>query len=155
MPKIKVLPRLPSLLIQIAVADLRKAEKDKRFKVDMSIFHTTRSQNDKVCCVCFGGAVMAGTLKCGPELNELAAFAKIGKINKQQIYALDCARCYNAVGCVSAVTGHDADQSQVPLHAALRGISIKYQSAPRYGNDPTGFKKAVLRFAKDLAALGF
>jgi len=55
------LPELPSKLIRVALRDLRKIQKDIRYEVCMSIFHSGGDRH-RVCEVCLAGAVMACTL---------------------------------------------------------------------------------------------
>lgn len=54
------LPSLPSDLITLALADLRKAESTPGLTIDMSDWYVT--DREGVCTVCLAGAVMAVTL---------------------------------------------------------------------------------------------
>jgi len=55
----KTLPDKPSELIRLALDDLKKCEKSKKYKIDMWKWHESNGE----CAVCLAGAVMAQTLK--------------------------------------------------------------------------------------------
>ena len=55
------LPRKPSALIKLALNDLSKVERSKKYKVLMSMWHVPTL--DDACFVCLAGSVMAKTLK--------------------------------------------------------------------------------------------
>jgi hypothetical protein len=64
----KTIPAPPeklSDLIELALGDLEKVEKDERYRVDMDEWH---SPNPEACHVCFAGAVIVGTLGVAPNL---------------------------------------------------------------------------------------
>lgn len=70
------LPLLPSALLETAMNDLEAVERDPTYRVDMGTWHTPRPlvggglrSSEYVCCVCLGGAVMAGTLKVDPRFD--------------------------------------------------------------------------------------
>lgn len=78
--KFGILPGRPSELIELALADLKKVERSKKYVVDMSNWH--RRSGSNICHVCLAGAVMAKELKfdskisaipSGPETIPLAA----------------------------------------------------------------------------------
>lgn len=69
------LPDKPSELLRLALADLRKAEKDPRYAIDMDTWHDpfydveAKVHTDEptaVCQVCLAGAVMAFSLGADP-----------------------------------------------------------------------------------------
>ena len=55
-----MLPDKPSSLIRIALADLKRIEKDPRYRVDMTQWHTPTGG---LCRVCLAGSVIAKTLQ--------------------------------------------------------------------------------------------
>lgn len=61
------LPDKPSELIRVALADLRKVERSKKFEVDMGTWFDVYNDDSMHCYVCFAGSVMAGSLGCTPE----------------------------------------------------------------------------------------
>lgn len=61
MKKNHELPTKLSALIKVALKDLKKVEKDKNYKVNLSMWHQTF--DDDVCYVCLAGAVLAKSLK--------------------------------------------------------------------------------------------
>lgn len=63
------LPEEPSALIRLALADLKKVERDKaHYVVNMNMYHEPDDfqYRKRKCTVCFAGAVMAGTLRASP-----------------------------------------------------------------------------------------
>ena len=56
--KVKELPDLPSAMIRVALADLRKAERSVRYRITMGAWHEPNGK----CAVCLAGAVMAFSL---------------------------------------------------------------------------------------------
>lgn len=73
--KSNALPKKPSKLIRLALADLTRVERSKkRYVVDMEHYHWPNYDpcviKDK-CSVCFAGAVMAKTLDADPKIFHL------------------------------------------------------------------------------------
>lgn len=98
----KKLPKTPSKLIRLALKDLRKAERSEGFEIDMANWFesvpnrkTWRPKMDKkgvpVCSVCFGGAVMAGTLEM-KRIEEGHMVSEVGTENIHAVLALDSFR---------------------------------------------------------------
>lgn len=105
------LPNKPSELIAIALADLIKVEKSKKFRVAMGAWHWT-PPGSNVCHVCLAGAVMACTLKSReiyePSFNRTHSLtptsfsfgsdglrSQVGKLIEDKLYFLNLARgCY-------------------------------------------------------------
>ena len=79
------LPTTPSVLIRLAVDDARKLDR-KVYKPSFRSWHepvrTREKHNGQHCLVCFGGAVMAGTLRrpankyCTPFMDGLGVVHK-------------------------------------------------------------------------------
>lgn len=64
----KPTPRLPDkihLLIDVALNDLSKVRRSKRYEIDMGSWHRG---GEKVCTVCLAGAVMAKTFRVDPTM---------------------------------------------------------------------------------------
>lgn len=59
----KPLPNKPSALILLALKDLAKIERSKKYRVNMQHWHDPNGK----CKVCFAGSVMAKTLGVIPE----------------------------------------------------------------------------------------
>lgn len=59
------LPNKPSKLIELALKDLKKCEKSKKYKIDMLRWHTFMRSK---CYVCLSGSVIAQTLKIKPTI---------------------------------------------------------------------------------------
>lgn len=58
--------KLLSGLLEIALPDLRELEKDPRYKVDMSTWHSPDS-DDHLCHTCLAGSVLARELGVSPK----------------------------------------------------------------------------------------
>ncbi len=58
-------PNKLSALLQLALRDLKKCEKQPEYEVDMATWHERVSAMN-ICYVCLAGAVMAQTLGVGP-----------------------------------------------------------------------------------------
>jgi len=62
------LPRKPSDLLALALDNLRKVERSKKYKVCMGAWHSPGTYYADPCAVCLAGAVMAKTLGASPEM---------------------------------------------------------------------------------------
>ena len=65
------LPDTPSELLTLALDDLNKIERSKKYKVHMGRWHEPYSNGDTVCHVCLAGAVMARRGGLSPEEEQL------------------------------------------------------------------------------------
>lgn len=63
------LPGKPSELIRLALKDLAKVERSKKYKIDMTKWHAVWPQEvtKEICCVCLAGSVIAKTLGATPD----------------------------------------------------------------------------------------
>jgi hypothetical protein len=89
--KAKAKKRLPSKiseLIVLAVKDCKAVEKDKRYELNMGVFHAP-SVNGK-CHVCMAGAVMAKSL--GTAIDQVAAPNLYSNKVQNQLNTLDSIR---------------------------------------------------------------
>ena len=66
-----MLPRTPSKLIRLALADLAKCEEDPRYKVHMGEWHEPKGG---VCSVCLAGSVIAQTIGTLPVVSCIPCF---------------------------------------------------------------------------------
>lgn len=87
------LPNKPSKLIRLAIKDLEAVEKNPRYTIDMTTWHTP-SSGLKGCFVCLAGAVMAQTLRADREGNRLPhdfkkTFGLLPSKNHKRLEALD------------------------------------------------------------------
>jgi len=57
------LPDKYSDLIELAIKDIQLCKKDKRYKIDMSLWHFYNPAQ-RVCFVCLSGSMLAKTLEC-------------------------------------------------------------------------------------------
>lgn len=144
-----ILPRLPSQLLRIALADLEKCESDPRFKVDMGVWlappgneYLNPSTN---CAVCLAGAVMANTLNVSftGAKHEIMPSSDdyIDPKNQNQLMAIDLLR-----------GGY--------LRSAFNELSIEKPKDipdqvkfPRYGNP--GFYVGIFNLIELLEANGY
>lgn len=134
------LPNKLSDLIEVALEDLEKVEKDKRYTVDMQFWHTP-TDNFTGCSVCLAGAVIAKSLNV--PIQELSSLDKFKISIRRKLVALDQVRD-SKVG--NAIRILKRDSVTVPL---------EYYSVPSYDEDRPGFKKALQAIAKELRKLGY
>lgn len=81
------LPDKLSALIRMALADLGKVERSKKYKVDMQVWHQPR---EGVCAVCLAGAVIAKELGANPD--EYVVPLEYSKKISNKLFALEYAR---------------------------------------------------------------
>lgn len=160
------LPDKPSALILLALKDLAKIERDtKRYRIAMNqSWHWTDNgsletdarrydpltcsvveKEKEVCEVCFGGAVMAGTLNVPQDVNiEPSAFPS--GIEKK-LRALDDFR----MGFI--------DSGLIRLGVNEKRATKLYvrwgEGMPPYGSNGAAFKKSMRGLAAFLARNGF
>ncbi len=118
------LPSKPSELIRVALADLRKCEKDKRYGIDMSDWHVPVDDDDPdepACYVCLAGAVMAKSLGVPiGESKSCGSYYLGAPLVSDQLDALDEFR----KGCVSDALGElgiSSPHRTMPIPAYERG----------------------------------
>ena len=95
MNKVKQLPEYPSELLQLALDDIAVIKKNKKYKIDVEIWHSPNDDTDK-CEVCLAGAVLANTLKLDREITVVIALsdenALIGEKNTIKLRTIDSLR---------------------------------------------------------------
>lgn len=90
--KVTILRRIPSKLIYIALADLAKAEKSKKYDIDMDFdWHGLLGD---ICIVCLAGSVMAFSLGAD-QTKDLTPLDM--KANYWQLMALNSLRNGNVI----------------------------------------------------------
>lgn len=136
----KTLPNKPSALIRVALTDLYKIEKDKNYRVDMSMWHFPRYNVD-VCSVCFAGSVMAKTLNSVnskllfPDSFALPIQNKLLALNEFRRGRIDSGFDYMAI--------------------KLPKKMKRNRHVPFYSLSPSQFKSKMRRIANDLKNQGF
>lgn len=131
----KTLPRTPSKLIRLALRDLSKIEKDPRYTINMSVFHTPKfnGELENICQVCLAGAVMANTLKV-PVMEDVGP----GR------FALDIS---NPLLALDFFRMGDISMGILYLDIPFPKGMVREYNVPFYENDPKGFKAAMRRLA--------
>ena len=127
--KPKLTEKLPDkihLLLDVALNDLNKVRRSKRYDVDMNDWHS--GPHNGLCTVCLAGAVMAKTLHADytKDINPVM----MGE-NCDKLYALDDLRCGNLW------------DSMVMLCIDPPEDFPTYMYIPEYAADPTGFLRAM------------
>ena len=84
------LPEKLSGLISLAVKDCHRAQKSKRYKLDMKSLHVPNRPEEGKCSVCMAGAVLAFTLKV-PSDREIHCWDDIPD-GSRKFRAIDFAR---------------------------------------------------------------
>lgn len=119
----------PSKLIRIALGDLVKAERSKKYRVDMRKWHKPNGQ----CAVCFAGSVMAFSLKA----DRLSHLCDTDFRSRLQLDALDDLR----MGRVDeALDGLNPRKRTFEYNRLI----VKYKSNPKL------FKSQMRKLARDL-----
>ena len=129
------LPDKPSALIRVALADLRKVERDKRYKVDMANWH---EPGVDVCYVCLAGAVMAKSIRIDPK----ASCTPKGTEHSSKLYALNRLR-EGRVGWAFHNLGIRDDGNKFDRYITV------------YSFDPEAFHADMNKLADDLEAAGY
>ena len=137
------LPKVPSALIRLALADLAKVEADPRYVVDMKVWHSPRA--DERCHVCFAGTVIAGTLAATSAVYRVAE--DFGEEACSSFYALNDFRSgYVALG-IDQMGLHDKAQ-------ALFGGPSEIVCVTPHEVDPTAFRRDMNAMADMLESKG-
>ena len=138
MAKKSKLPEKPSDLIEVALKDLCAVEHDKRYKVNMYTFHIAGGAR---CEVCFGGAVMAKSLKTPPGSDKSPLGFPLGV--KSKIVALD----YFRTGWV----GLGLKEMNLEQRG---GVMVLDRGIVDYSVNKGKFKKQMAKLASDLRLVG-
>ena len=124
--------------------DLNRVERLKAYYVDMGTWHQKYGEDSgnpagyNTCHVCFAGAVMAQTLGSDPD--EYVDPGMFNPKTHKKLSALDSFRC-GQVGTAFDVMDLDPERGE----AFDRDI-------PHYRHDRRGFKLAMRKLIRDLAA---
>jgi len=150
------LPDKLSDLIVLALADLVKVERSKKYEVNMGVWHRLRQELEGPrCAVCFAGAVMAKTLGAvwGDELDP-----KSFGVDMVKLYALNDVRCGNVASATMkfGLDHEQADSLQVAFYVAYRGgpPGSRWKGWPIYEDDKKGFRLEMRRLARFLRERG-
>jgi len=147
------LPDKPSELIFLALDDLKKSERSKKYSVNMDVWHGPYNPEDSMyadekdfesgkCSVCFAGSIMAHSLDGDINKNyELDSFpAESNKLD-----SLDYFRKGNIQHAFECF--YEEDVTVLNPEYFERDIV-------RYADDPALFKKEMRKLATDLAKHG-
>lgn len=148
MPKKKEvkLPEKLSACILLALKDLEKTEKDKRYYIDFdNDFHTPNGK----CVVCFAGSVMAQTLKV-PIEDEVGP-ANFSNHNANRLRALDAIRSGNIDLAFSTIKKRLPFGLAWDLSVTFYGSGANRASILRNNN---AFKQQMKTFAGVLKKFG-
>ncbi len=132
-----MLPNKPSKLINLALNDLERVEKDDRYIVDMEDWHVPEENGQ--CFVCLAGAVMAKTL--GAPIDELTC--PLYTSHEKELEALDNFRC----GWIeTALRG-------LGLHADIPRFKSRVE-VRAYSDNPKQFKDDMRDMARQFERAG-
>lgn len=140
----KKLPRQPSKLIRLALADFDVVRKDKRYKIDMAVWHSSCRYGDSDrCSVCLAGAVMANSLKV--DISYLRSPNDFDKNTRNAICALNRLRA-GLVWDALSYLGYRTVKSGLPEIVRI----------PEYTNkNYEEWKDSLLKLADRLEKAGF
>lgn len=127
------LPNKPSQLLEVALSDLAKVERSKKYRVKMNAYHEPCG---KICQVCLAGAVMAKTLDVDKSL-----FKRPWSFNtatSKKLHALDALRLGDIGGAFTELG------IKTPKGLRENVFVTEYQTSPR------DFKKDLRKIIKSL-----
>ena len=123
------LPRVPSKLIRLAIADVGRLDRDV-YKPDAMTYHCVREDEGPKCCVCFAGAVIAGTL--GMHRDDQVDLDDLQPDTRSALESLDSFRCGWILDGVRRLIGHE---ESLAYDEALQNIEKWYWNKTlRHGN---------------------
>lgn len=137
-----------SRLIEIAVDDLRKCEKSKKYIISMSDWIDNGiGKEGEVCYVCLAGAALAQTMK----VKYFSGYEEdlIDPLNGYAREATYRARSLNRIRQGILTDIYTSDE----LDEQLRKIENRYNVID-YHDDPKKFKRQMLGISKALAKIG-
>jgi len=142
--KINLQELKPSELIEVAISDLIKCEKNPEYKIEMGEWHHYNKQKE-VCQVCLAGAVLAQTCNLPIDYNAIidSKLIALHGPNEKVFDALDDFRTgrinsgFEELG-LSREDGYNFDREII-----------------EYVVDPHEFKAEMLQLSADLKAAGF
>lgn len=135
------LPNKPSALIRAALRDLELVEKNKKYHVDMYVWHIAPYLRRKHCPVCFAGSVMAMSLNVG--IKEESDPGDFPEKTENKLQALNMFR----VGFIRQ--GLKYLDLKPP-----RGKAFKDFPVVTYEEQPLEFKRQMRELADKLATKG-
>lgn len=133
------LPSKPSALIRVALADMAKVQRSKRYRFNMGAWHEPGA---KTCQVCAAGAVIAKTLKIDPE--NVASPHDFDSDTFEKLVALDQFRIGNVAGALSDLGVLWGTIDRVEPSVRIVGGSRK----------PAAVRKRLFQIARDLEREG-
>jgi hypothetical protein len=152
---VPILPDKPSALLAVALADLEKAERSRRYKIDMGTWHNP-SANEKTCSVCLAGSIMAFSLKVPPTQDAdawgegLGAAKKVDPDLTEKLLFIDKMRA----GRFSSGVHNPAFIRRARKKTGVTG-SVNFQhQIPFYEDDPNGFKRGMRKMIKSFREFG-
>lgn len=154
------LPSKPSELIRVALADLTKVERDKKYVVNMGSWHEPVSSPYRrdggigtTCAVCFAGSVMAKTCDVDPTTGVVPGFWP--ERTERKFSALNSLRMGYVRTGVMTMIGHNAfGRLSAKKFGELEKID-KDTWVPAYDSrDPKPFKLAMRKIVRKLERIG-
>lgn len=146
-----VLPRKPSKLLRIALADLVKVERSKKYVIDMGTYHTPISEWDmeigRHCAVCLAGSIMARTLGSDPKDRIIPS--DFGETTARKLYAVSDLQFGNIHGGLIHL-----NYATSTINRIIDQVGEE-RNMPGYLADPVAYKNAVRNLANDFEAAGF
>jgi len=143
------LPNNLSDLIDVAIADLKKCEKSKHYKIDMRDWHM--SDIDAICSVCLAGSVMAQTCNVSRMGNHEPY--EFGEDIERKLLALDEIRA----GCIYdafLTIGFSKEEIFQKLNEDLIQNEVRWLLDSNYKNNESMFKRKLTSLAKKLRGMG-
>ena len=136
------LPDKPSDLLELALYDLAKVERSRKYEVAMSGWHNLDQQRD-VCQVCLAGAVMAKSLHFK---RTQTSWENLSGTTVKKFFTLDMLRTGKVANAIREMNLSPADWGREFSH---------YRLIPSYDSDPAGFREALDKLVLDLREKGY
>jgi len=139
-----LLPDKLSDLIEVALKDLSKVEKNPRYVVDMGVWHDDMMEG--VCHVCLAGAVLAGTCKLPHDQVWYPAVINFGSTTSKLI-ALDFARRGNLDAALRRM-------GPPPKREDIWFVQRKRWITKQYHIDPVMWREQMEQMVRELRERG-
>jgi hypothetical protein len=137
------LPDTLSALIEQAIADLVKCERDPGYHVLMTVWHEA---SHTTCAVCLAGAVMAQT--CGADRSISRSPHDYPEVTKRKLRSLEMVRNGSIHAAIWEFHGDMWPKGERPL-------SFAHVLMPSYRGNEAVFKEYALHIAARLREAGY
>ena len=150
------LPEMPSAVLAIALKDLTKVERSKKYQVDMEIWHDPGIIRN-VCVVCFAGGVMAKTLNIDPKEDAMPGFGVANVADTRRLCMLNAMRNGDIIEGIDLLEDIKLDvilQREEKTPENYNKLTELEADVVEYIEDPGKFKKWMWKVQRLLKKMG-